>query len=347
MSKKVYIVSSSTITSGGTQSLHQLADLLTKEGLDTYIYYKNPHILKPLEKFQKYDFKVASEIEDTAGNVVIVPESFTGFLEKYSSVKKVIWWLSLDFHFLSTPDKRAKKFLKKRKLPVFMSRIVELSMLIRGYSTLDDYKLVDLEKDKNIYHLYNCEYVYQFLIENNNVPSDQTQYLCGPISDIYFKDVTTNKNRNKTRILYNPAKGNEYILQIKEKCQNKNWDFHEIKGYSEDEIIKLMDDSRLYIDFGFFPGPERIPREAVLRNVNIITSKFGAAKNEIDVPIPEEFKFDLNGVHSLEDVINKIEDCLLNYENKISQFDQYRQKIEKQKSHFIDYVKELCMYIEE
>ncbi len=48
-----------------------------------------------------------------------------------------------------------------------------------------------------------------------------------------------------------------------------------------------------YIDFGINPGKDRIPREVVAYNRNIIIPNIGAARNEIDFPYSFELKLPL------------------------------------------------------
>lgn len=336
---KIYIVSSSKILSGGTESLHQLASELKKLGYDVYMYYKNPHINEMVAKFKKYDVKVAKKIDDDKKNTIIVPETFTGFLGKFHNVKKVIWWLSLDFHFLSTPDKRAIKFLKKRKLPIIFRKIVELGMLLFSYSSLDDYKLINLSLNGNkCYHLYNCEYVKNYLVEKG-IDRSRMSYLCGPIGEPHFFH-TDNLTKEDNKILYNPAKGYEFttnlISYVKE--QSPEFKFIPLKNMTLEQMIKEQCSAKLYIDFGFFPGPERLPREAVLHKCNVLTSREGAAANNIDVPILSEYKFNMSN-ETIQIIYEKIWFCMKHYESIVDDFDEYRKKVYSQREYFEEDIK--------
>lgn len=55
-----------------------------------------------------------------------------------------------------------------------------------------------------------------------------------------------------------------------------------------------MDESMIYIDFGEHPGKDRIPREAAMRDLIVITGRDGAAVNDVDVSIPKKYKIDRN-----------------------------------------------------
>ena len=103
-------------------------------------------------------------------------------------------------------------------------------------------------------------------------------------------------------------------------------EFKPIQDMTPDQITEVMSRSKIYIDFGNFPGPERIPREAVTMGCNIITSKNGAAANEIDVPIPEKLKFE-DKEENIPQIIKLLQDMLMNYDIYYHYYDKYREKV--------------------
>ena len=52
----------------------------------------------------------------------------------------------------------------------------------------------------------------------------------------------------------------------------------ELKGFNNKQIINIFKKTKIYLDFGYHPGKDRMPREAVLFNNCIITNKRGSAK---------------------------------------------------------------------
>lgn len=88
--------------------------------------------------------------------------------------------------------------------------------------------------------------------------------------------------------------------------------------------------------FGDFPGPERIPREAVVMGSNIIISRNGSAgDNNIDVPIPDFMKVDAMD-ENIPVIIDTLEDMLNNYDKFYHYYDDYRSKIWEQRILFED-----------
>lgn len=342
---KVYVLASSTLKSGGTESMHQLVSRLNDLGIEAYIYYKNPHKNEVIEKFKKYNIIASDDIEDKAENILIVPEIFTGFLKKFAKIKKAIWWLSLDFHFNSTPDKRVRKNLKKRNIPLIFNKPVELLLLLMKLSTVDDYeKLNLLEEGQMYYHLYNCEYIKEYLLENG-IPSNKMHYLCGPISDEHFEK-NENIIKDKNLVIYNPKKGSEFTNKIIEYSEREKKDivFFPMENLDEKQIITYQKRAKVYMDFGFFPGPERIPRESVLHYCGIITSKRGAAANEEDVKIPSEYKFS-DKEANISSIVHKISEMLEFYEELQQDFDLYREKVILQKRTFNNDIQEVIKLI--
>jgi len=59
-----------------------------------------------------------------------------------------------------------------------------------------------------------------------------------------------------------------------------------------EEVIKLLQKAKVYIDFDYHPRKDRLPREAAILGCCVITRKRGSAKFFEDVPIPDEYKFE-------------------------------------------------------
>ena len=89
------------------------------------------------------------------------------------------------------------------------------------------------------------------------------------------------------------------------------------------------------MDFGNHPGKDRIPREAAISGCCVITGRQGAAAFYEDVPIPDRYKFD-----DLKDIdVESVKACILdifqNYDERIKDFEEYRNMIRGEKEKFI------------
>lgn len=329
---KVYFAISGASVTGGAETVRQFTDNLKKNGVDVYIYIhdRKKHHTR-IKKLKDYDCRYVYEVEDDEDNYLLTVESQTYILDGYQKVKKGIMWLSLDYFFSGDMSMKQERLLKKFHVPMGLKTVVKpiLKPLIRMKFGITGSRY-DFSYDLNM-HLYNCEYVREYLIGRGVKGSDMI-YVCGPIRDEYFESTKLNKEEI---LLYNPKKGREYSEQIIKKLQLRAPDLRviPIENMQPVEIKKIMTKSKLYMDFGGFPGPERMPREAVSRHCNIITGKNGASNNSIDVPIPEEFKFDAIP-EKLDEVVNKIITMTVEYELDYEKFNRYRTKAIEQKEEF-------------
>lgn len=333
---KIYIGCPYGLVTGGPESLHQLVSELNNMGREAYIFYynvKNTEKVKVPDKYKKYNIKIAQKIEDKNSNIFIVPEVDTHHIYKYKQIQKCIWWLSLDYYFKSFPIKEAESCKYTRNINnKFMKKIITYIVYIMNVIINDKYKMLDFDKDENInkyVHLYNCEYVKDFLIEKG-IDKSKLAYLCGPIDKQYIMDKSIISSK-KNIVCFNPAKDLTFSKKIIEFTSKKRNDieFIPIKDMTLDEVKNLLMQSKVYMDFGFFPGPERIPREAVSLYCNIITSNKGSAKNDYDVLIPRKYKYDIDN-ESIETIYNGLIELLDNYNENIYLYDSYRQKVENQ-----------------
>lgn len=325
----IYIVSIGNMVSGGPETLHQTANLLASFGNKVGMYYVQPHSKVIPERFNNFDIEVVEKIIDSPENILIVPETLTYVLGKYKKIKKCIWWLSVEKYFETEPKYLVNWRLKVHNLPKAFFPFLFCYFVAKKKINFYRY---NFEDKGEIFHLYNCEYAHKFLLDKG-IADERTLYLCGPLNKSFFEMANKigKKKDRKNIILYNPKKGIEFTKKIIDKVAEKNKDviFVPIINMTPDQIAEIMSQSKIYIDFGEFPGPERIPREAVTMGCNIITSRNGAAENEIDVPIPEEMKYETIE-ENLDIIVSRLMDMLDNYENYYPKYDLYRDKVRKQ-----------------
>ena len=103
---------------------------------------------------------------------------------------------------------------------------------------------------------------------------------------------------------------------------------------SKSEVVEKLCTSKLYIDFGNHPGKDRFPREAVVCGCCIITGKRGSANNNIDIPIPDCYKFK-DDENNIPVIINTIQNIMEHYEVVLTDFQAYKRKTMYEKDVFI------------
>lgn len=328
----IYLVSYGNYVTGGPETMHQAAMLFAREGEAVGMYYVNPHTLDVPERFKKYAIMSVDHIEDREDNIIIVPETLTYVLYKFRRIRKCIWWLSRDNYFNTDPHQLVKWRMEVHHWPWIITPLAWAVLISKGKIHRNRYHFED---DGTIFHTYNCELAHQYIIENG-VPEDRTLYLCGPLNDAFFENAKSLERTDRENIiLYNPSKGIEFTEMLITAAKNKNLraDFVALSGMTPDQISGLMSRAKVYIDFGNFPGPERIPREAVTMGCNIITSRNGAAANDIDVPIPDILKFD-DCESNIPQILRTLEDMLDRYDEYYHYYDAYREKVVRQVCQF-------------
>ena len=303
---KFYIFAPAGQTSGGPELAHQLCqtiNMLTEyEAYMCYVDTDNrdcansfPIDVESPRAYREYatEHVVSKEEMDRKENVVVVPEALTYSFLGILNAKKVLWWMSVDNYLASTREENLKE----------LEDTVELHLLQSYYA-------------KN--------YVEQKFANAKMLPlTDYVNLLHGQflLPEMYRRNV----------VLYNPKKGKECIDALKQQITGVQW--IPIMGLNLEEIIVLMQSSKVYVDFGNHPGKDRIPREAAVNGCCVITNKKGSAAFSEDVPILEQYKFTdpLNEVARLEALLM---DICANYSEHISNFAEYRDWIKGEKNRF-------------
>ncbi|TDD98355.1 hypothetical protein [Flavobacterium cellulosilyticum] len=324
---KIYVYCPSNVVTGGTELLHQICDTLNNKGCDTYIvYHPDSNSITP-SPYKKYNLNISKEIDDVEGNYLIVPEALIDLGYIYKRLKKIHWWLSVDnFFILSQLNLSPLIYLKlwpKLFLRVLGIKVKYFFKILNSDRTgYLSYNYLFSEENLN---LVQSQYAYDFLNKNNF----KNLYF---VSDYLNNDFSNQNASNRDNvILYNPKKGIEFTKILINKFKDFKW--VPIENMTYKEVNLLMQSTKLYVDFGNHPGKDRLPREAVLSGMCIITGIQGSAFYFEDVSIDSKYKFDeLNfDFDKFEMVVNNI---FNSYEKEYSNFKEYLKLIENSKFKF-------------
>jgi len=278
---KIFVLCPAGVVTGGPESLHALVWKLRYYGHDAKMVFY-PEMKDPSPKqFSHYRVRWTGEIRDEKENILIVPEIKTKELDKYFSIQKVVWWLSVDYHYTQNVT-----------------------------FTFDELR------NRGVVHLAQSKYAEAFL---KNHGAEYINSLTAPINKEFFKKGKEYKREDI--VLYSPVKGFEYIQRLMKASPSLFW--VPIENMERREIIGLMRRSKVYVDFGHFPGRDRIPREAVLNGLCIIVGDSGAGAFHQDVPVPDGYRFPTADFQPKQ-IVMRIRDCLKNYDTRVADFEQYR-----------------------
>jgi len=333
---KIYIVAPANVATGGPELLHQLGYHLRNDlSLNAFMYYgKSDENSLVHPNYLHYDVPYVDIIEDRKENILIIPELYSNILmlNSYSKVQKSVWWLSVDFFYSSKfetvhPVKsfflRLNNFINK-KLGLFELIDIPSYTLSQCNSNLQDDAILDAVDLHLVQSKYAFEHLQSSKYENIALLSD---YLNDD-----FLDITTDTSKKKNIVAYNPKKGALFTKKLIECAPDVT--FIPIENMSLKQVIELLQQAKVYIDFGNHPGKDRIPREAAILKCCVITGKRGSAKYFEDVPIDNEFKFD-DIESNIGDIKEKIYDIFQDYENNIIKFEDYIKTIKSEKDIFI------------
>ena len=325
--KNIYVVCPYGLVTGGPDALHQLVYYLNENAIKSHLVYcdinkKNKIIPDPYKCYIS-EYLTMSEIIDSNENAIIVPETLTNLLDGISNAQKYIWWLSVQNDTNATPTKKIKTIIKK----IFSIKNIKKIYKIRTLKNYIMHKKYQFS-DKQIIHL--CASYYAFFYVKNHTENN-VHLLIEPISKFFLENSFDSKAKRNI-CLYNPKKNIRFTKKILQKA--KHIKFIPLKGLSQHQLIDLYSKSKVYIDFGFFPGAERIPKEAVRCGCCIITGKYGASAFYNDVPIPDQYKIEADK-KNIDSIIDMIEYCFNNYFSVRKEFDTYREVVEKLESNFI------------
>lgn len=319
----IYICCPANSATGGPEALHQLGHHLNLLGFKAVMFYYGPQTgsspLNPV--YQKYKVPYVTSVDDQANNILLMPESYLYplFDENTKNIRKVIWWLSVTNYQTVLQnhinDKQHVRFFK-----------LKLSLGLFKIPTL---KTLRQKKALNIRHSYYS----QHFLEQNNLQ------VVGKISDYMnaaFFDSVDESAPKENVIIYNPVKNGKFLDQIIAQTPGLNW--KPLIGMTPAEVAKWMNKSKLYVDFGYHPGKERMPREACIMRCCLIVGRDGSARFDEDMPIPDQYRFEKNTAH-IPVIIEKIKDCLDNYSTAITDFADYRKVLYLEEETFISDIK--------
>lgn len=309
----VYIMCPAHIHSGGPELMHQLGSRLIAQKIDTRIYYYDKKDDDPVNDLYKhYQVPVADSLSDVPANILIMAETALSAYYAVRHMRRIIWWLSVDHYFMNIQD-------------YFGNLLAHpLDIRVPRYYMFGD--------DSCALHLVQSEYARQFLAVNE-IPDDRIDHLGDYLNAAFLQNAETYLQlEKKDLVLYNPKKGADFTARLISAAPDLHW--IPIQNLTPHQVSLLLAGGKVYIDFGYHPGKDRIPREAAMCGCCVITGRRGAAANETDVPIPDTYKFE-DTEENIPAILSLIREILSDYEAHCGNFDSYRTIIRGEQKEFI------------
>lgn len=326
---KIYIIAPGNLVSGGPEALHQLYFYMDNLGYDVYMcYYDGGKIADRYKIYNVTKFIELAQIEDNESHVIIVPEKLTYLLKNFDKIRKCIWWLGIKLY--DGRETMPRNFVARLK-----SLLIDIDYkiyLIFKFSLYQYFKESKYIIQCNDYNLCGSKYAYDWV----NRRYKNVKLFVEPISvEFLKKGLATNLNSQsrKDTVLYNPSKYSSVQATL---ISRSKFEYIPIKNLNISEMIELFREAKLYVDFGEFGGPERLPKETVYNGTLLLVANHNAAKNDFDIAIPHQYKIDTSNV---VDVEIKIKEMLDNYNKIIEDFGFFRDKINSLEINFVNTIK--------
>lgn len=285
---KTYFLCPRTRT-GGPENIHQMCDYLRSIGHDTYIYYfPNPQDEYTCTYPEFTHICIADSIEDAPTTLVIVPE----------------------IHEI----RKFRKMLPKSVLALWWMSFTNACLFnVMRYNVAEH----------NVIHLFHSYYEYA-MVRPFLSPTTPWFFASECIHDDFLQLQPDDYVDTKENIVcYNGVKDTmtPFICNIlKVPCIN-------LKNLPRIAVMEALQKSKLYIDFGFHPGKDHLPREAAMCGCVVITNKSGSAAYAEDVPIREKVLFE-------KDLLQVIPRMFEEYKEVYKNQEHYRTRIKEEKNIF-------------
>ncbi len=294
---RVFVACPADTMTGGPEALHQLCAKLSQFGMQSFMLYFNPKNKARL--VESLGAATPEPYQHYGTDVAKIPPSGEGDLVIYPEAYTP---------FIDT--------YRASQKAIWWLSVDNNAGLYRTFVRGD------------IFHYCQSKYAFEHL-RGKGVPMDNITMLTEFIPRTRWPDERGAEGRDDV-VLYNPAKGVHYTDLIRQRSEPNGVKFVPIKGLTPAGVTDLMLKSQVYIDFGSHPGMDRLPREAALAGLVVITNKEGAAKYTPDVPIPEEFKFRKFNEDKIHTAL--IGSLGKGWSNANAKFDEYRAWIKDQEA---------------
>lgn len=332
---EIYVYCPAGAVTGGAELLHQIVSVLNDNNKHAYIVYFGDEKHNVPNDYKGYNIKQKgiNQLIDNSHNIEVVYEGRVDLAFVHNNMQKVIWWLSVDnFYYCSAPYIPLTDLLPFNLQSTIMGIKSRVKKLITGENFMKSAASIKKLRKIDAVHAYQSEYAQNFL---QNRGFHELLPLKDFINDEHQFDTKIEK---EDIILYNPKKGLSFTKKLIKAAPQLKW--VPLQGMAREQLIKTIRKAKLYIDFGYHPGKDRLPRECAMNGCCIITGMRGSAAFFEDVRIPDSYKFK-DSIKNIPAIITRITDILSNYEERINDFEFYRTEISKEKAEFISDTKRL------
>lgn len=333
---KIFVHCPAGTVTGGAELLHQLVSFLRDNGKAAYIVYFGNDSHKVPDDYAKYNIEVINNIVDSDHNVEVFYEGIFDTINTFKNTQKFLWWISVDNFYLCARQYLSLGDLYKWDRTLWWITFKQRTkQLLKGNNKFKGILSIKQMVDMGVPCGYQAEYIQNFLQK------------CGFKELMGLKDYINTDHitpfdieGREDIVVYNPKKGFDFTKRLMALAPDIKW--VALQGMSREELVHTLRKAKVYIDFGYHPGKDRLPRECAMNGCCVITGMRGSAGFFEDVPLPSQYKFDERNA-GMNDIIKQIRWTLKNYESAINDFKFYRNAITLEKAEFEQQIKNIFL----
>lgn len=345
---------------GGPEAMHQLHYELLEQGAESVLIARPGTGRKNLvTEYSIYRPKWISIWQLKRSDVVIIPNDLGKvpfYYLLFVSRKKIFnWMLAVDF---AVDDNFRRYESKNYPLPKEWQKfLIKTNFLGRVINKiLSPYKIYIRDRKKTFrfkLKFDKANYLFQSAYARETFRSIYKVNTGFMVTDyINVEDFRDTENYTmckciKRHVVYFPSKSQvlmELILKVNARNHNQ-LHFISMKNLPKGHVVALLSKADLYLDLGFFPGKDRMPREAILLDCPVMLARRGSARYHEDFPIPDKYLLDL-AVETPDSVHEKLlETLIIPKSDHITLQAEFKNNVMRQKSLFREEVKGFLDYL--
>lgn len=306
--------------SGGPEALHQLVDSLRRQGQDAYLApIAGTEDAERVAEYAHYDAPEA-EVQDVAGAAVVLPEVWFTSLAVFEHATPFCWWLSID------------------NAPVFSAdwQFRDPWRPVTRQTPPTESPLLDLALARRVHHLTQSHYAWSYLFTRlgtcGSMLSDHTDPA--PYDAL---ELPPPGDRGRT-VAYNPVKADLVTEVLAGLLPDVT--FVPLAGMTRPELAASLAHSAIYLDLGFHPGKDRMPREAALAGATVVVARRGAGAYHADTPLPAEHRL-LPTEDMVERAADVVRAILADPDTHLALQKDYREQVRTEKDRFDEQVRRI------
>ncbi len=316
----IYVYYPRGLRTGGPEALHQLVDSLRRQGENAFLVpVPTTENAERVSEYAHYDAPEAA-IRDVAGAAVVLPEVWFTSLEVFEHATPYCWWLSVDNAAVFATDWQYRDPWR----PV-----------TRNPPSTEGTPL-DIALGRRVRNLTQSHYAWSYLFTrlgtSGSMLSDHTDPA--PYDAI---ELTSPGERGRT-VAFNPTKSDLITEVLAGLCPDVT--FVPLTGLSRPELAATLASTAIYLDLGFHPGKDRLPREAALAGATVVVARRGAGAFHVDTPLPAAHRILPNEdmVERAADLVRAILDDPITHH---AQQKDYREQVRGEKVRFDEQVRRI------